>query len=184
MELVKELNYKKRDWRRDVGIITASFGLVLVSVDIWFQEFTTIPWWRILPVFVAVFVLHELAHGILFKIWTGKVEFGAGMTKFGPVFYAASPGCRLPRNRIIVVALAPQILSLLFFVLAYLPFIDEIHNMLIVAGVMNLSGGVGDFYSILQMLRYSKELQVEDSPTGMKFYMPEGGINENPEPIS
>lgn len=185
MELVKEINFKKRNWRRDIGVIAVSLGVVLVCADVWFQEFLALTWRHLLITAVVVFPLHELAHGALLKLWTGKVKFGAGITKFGPVFYATSLGSFLPRNKMLIIALAPQVLTLLYFGLSYLPLIEQVHVGLILAGVLNLGGGVGDFYVVVQMLKHSKELQVEDSPTGMKFYMPEKGvISESTESVA
>lgn len=173
MELVKEINYKKRNWRRDVGILAMMLGAVLIGIDLWLEEFLAATWIHATVAAVIVFPLHELAHGLLFKIWTGKVKFGAGLAKFGPFLYASSPGALLLRNRMLLIALVPQVLTVVYLGLSYLPLVEPVRIVLTIAGVLNFGGGVGDFYCIVQMLRYSKELRVEDSPMGLRFYMPE-----------
>lgn len=172
MELVKEINYKKRDWRRDLGIHAITIGIVVVSIDIWTQEWLAARWFHILIAGAIAFTLHELAHGLFFKLWAGEVKFGAGLTKFGPVFYASSPGSLLSRNKLLLVALAPQALTVLYLVLGLLPFVEAVRIVLVIAAILNLGGGASDFYCVMQMLKYPKELQVEDYPTGLKLYLP------------
>jgi len=185
MELIRELNFKKGDWRRDIGITGISLGMLLVSIDVWLQEYLATTWLHILIAGVITFPLHELVHGLFFKLWTGKVKYGAGMTRFGPILYATSPGSVLSRNRMIVIALAPQALTLLYLSLSYLPLVEHVHIILVLASVVNFIGGVSDFYAITQMLKHSKELRVEDSLTGLKFYMPTKEVtNEGAEPVT
>lgn len=185
MQLVKEINYKKRDWSRDIGVIAAMLGCMLIGIDIWTQEFLAATWLHALIAGLLTFPLHELAHGLLFKVWTGKVKFGAGMTKIGPAFYATSPRARLSRNRTLAITLAPQVLTALYLFLSCLPFIEAVHIVAVLCLVFNFAGGLGDFYVILQILRYPKELQVEDTAMGASFYMPtEEGTSEGIESLS
>lgn len=172
MELVKELSYKKGNWRRDAGITATALGLVVVCIGIWLREFMVAEWYHVLIASALAYLLHELVHGTFFKLWAGKVEFGAGITRFGPVFYATSPGALLSRNRVLIVALAPQILTILFLSLRYLPLIEPVQVVLVLAGAVNLAGGASDFYCVTQVARYPRRLRVEDQPMGMKFYLP------------
>ena len=34
MKLVREINYKERNWRRDIGITALTLGILLIAVDI------------------------------------------------------------------------------------------------------------------------------------------------------
>jgi len=174
-KLVQTIDYKKRDWRRDIGINLVAIGFVITASVSWYKEFLSITPPIMLIAAVLAFVPHELMHALFFKIWGGKVKFGAMMTKFGPAFYAASPGTTLSRNRMIVVALAPQVLTVIFLVAAHFLSYDAARTTLILTAVLNCGGGCGDYYGLLQMIKYSKKLQIEDSPSGLKFYMPVEG---------
>ena len=185
MELVREINCEKRDWRRDIGITATAVGIVFVCADIWLPVWLVTKWFHALAATFVAFGLHELAHGLLFKLWTGRVKFGAGLTKFGPVFYASSPGSLLPRNKMLLIALAPQVLTIVYFLLSYLPLLEPIRVILVLAGIMNLAGGSADFYCVVRMLEYPRELQVEDYPAGVRFYMPvKGGSSESIESVT
>ncbi len=172
MNIVKDINYSKRNWRRDVGINVATFLIAAICVSAWYPDIMYTSFSVVILSPVAAFVLHELAHGFLFKLWTGKVKFGAGSTKFGPVLYATSPGRDLSRNQMIVLALIPQLLTLIYFIGAGLLPPSTLRSILAIGGTINLGGGTGDFYVIAQMLKYPKELRVGDRPSGLTFYMP------------
>ena len=172
-KLVQEIDYKKRNWRRDIGINVFALNLALVCVISWYRDFLAINPLIMIAGVVIAFPLHELMHGLFFKLWSGKVKFGATMTKFGPALYAASPGALLSRNKMILLALAPQVLTVIFLLVGYNLSFGNVRSLLFLAAVLNLGGGAGDYYCVLQMFKYNKKLQVEDSPTGLKFYIPE-----------
>lgn len=185
MELVREIDFRKRDWRRTVYLFAVMLGVAFVAVDLWSREFLAAGLWHLLVAAVIIFPLHELVHGAFFKVWTGKVKFGAGFTKLGPALYATSPGSVLSRNKMLVLTLAPQVLTVLCLSLGGLPLPEPARIILVASGVFNLGGGVGDFYCIAQMLRYSKDLQLEDSTAGLRFYMPvKEGMSESAKPTS
>ncbi len=180
MQLVSEINFKKRDWRRDLGVTVFMLGVAFVCADVWREIFLTLKWYHFLVAVVLAFPIHELAHGLLFKIWTGRVKFGAGIARFGPYLYASSPGSFLSRNKMLWVAVAPQFLTVPYFVLGSLPLVPAVQAVLILMGVLNLGGGGGDLYTIIQLLKHPKNVRVEDGKHTLKFYtLEEGGSSES-----
>ena len=169
MRVVKVMDFNKWEAPRDIVLNLFVLGVLVLA---WSGLRIADP--RAVLLSVLVLFLHEGVHGIFFKLWTGKVSFGAGFTRFGPVLYATSIGSRLPRNRLLFIALAPQILTLVSFTLMLLQPPGFLDSLFFACAVVNLGGGGGDFWSSIQLLRYPKELCVEDQPYGITFYMPEG----------
>lgn len=88
-----------------------------------------------------VMVLHELAHGLFFWVFTKtRPIFGFK----GAYAYAAAPDWYFPRGAYLVVGLAPLVLISLAGILLMPIFPMQIMWMLLAALVMNASGAVGD----------------------------------------
>ena len=172
-KLVQDIDFKKRNWRRDISLIFLATSLVIGGIIPWYQEFLRITPPVMLVAIILAFIPHELMHGLFFWGCGSKVKFGATMTKFGPAVYTAFPGSTLSRNKMILITLAPQILTIGFLFIGYSLPLGVIRSLLLLVAALNLSGGVGDYYCILQMLKYDRTLQVGDSPGGLRFYMPE-----------
>lgn len=175
MDLVREIDFKKRDWRRDISILLVGLGLIVLGTTAWYEELLSVTPPILIGALVLAVVPHELLHGLLYRIWGGKVKFGAMMTTFGPVFYAASPGFLFLRNKMVVVALMPQVLTILCIGMAYAFPNGAWRTLLVLAAVLNVGGGAGDYYLVRCVLHYPKTLQVEDSATGLKLFMPSKG---------
>lgn len=174
-KLVQEIDYTKRDWRRDIGINVAAVGFVFAAISSWARELGSITPPIVIVSAILAFIPHELLHALFFKIWGGKIKFGAMWTKFGPALYTSGTGTTFARNRMIAIALAPQILSAVLLIAVQFIGPGAVRSIFILTAVLNFSGGFGDYYCLLQMMKYSKKLQVEDSPSGLRFYMPEEG---------
>jgi hypothetical protein len=121
----------------------------------------------------VVVILHELAHGVMFRIYTGKVKFGCKWkTKMGFVAYATSPGSILDKRKMVAVSLAPQVMSIA--ILATLPFIYNsnawLSYCLLIFVAMNFGGGCADLHGVWLVMREKGKIFVEDTGTGMIIY--------------
>jgi hypothetical protein len=110
-------------------------------------------------VLAVMLVMHELAHGLLFWIFTRqRPRFGLRLA----YAYAAAPDWFLPRNHYLPVALAPLALLSLAGLLV-LPFMPAGWLLLwwfFLTG--NASGAVGDLYVAGWLLRQSPTVLVKD----------------------
>ncbi len=116
---------------------------------------------------IAVLILHELVHGLLFWLFTHeRPRFGFHLT----VAYAAAPDWYFPRNQFMIINLAPLVLItaaglILLPILAY-----EVVPLLFVALTFNAAGSVGDFLVAGQLLRAPHTTMVHDTGPKMIFY--------------
>ncbi len=167
----------KMSRRKAIGIMMIGLGLMLMVYGLASPLKLNIPNgmpYNMMPIIFATIaiVLHELAHGIGFYLYTGKVEFGVKWrTKFGVVAYATSPKSILPRHKMMVIALAPQVMTVA--ILGILPMLSYTswlaYSLLMFVG-MNLGGGCGDLYCVWQMIRQKGQIFVEDTETGIAIY--------------
>ena len=116
-------------------------------------------------VFVAtvavVTVLHELVHGLVFRLQGYDVSYGA-VPQMG-AFYAAAFHQFQPRSETVLVALAPLVvLDALMLPLLFVPI-----PMLAFAGflglLLNTAGAAGDLYIVARLLRYPPETLTYDA---------------------
>jgi len=183
-ELVGEILINKFPKRKIWGIFLMGIGMYFVmrafaflfvsGTAVFMEEFS---WVRIiiyLASMVLVIPLHELLHGIMFKIYTGKMTFGVKLkTKFGPVFYASSIGSLLTINQYRLVALTPQALTLVIIIFISLMkgiIPDAAIIMLYSIACLNVLGGCLDIYLVFRFSKYDKNYLVEDTKDGCKIY--------------
>ena len=130
----------------------------------------------ILALLIAVVTVpvHEAIHGLLFKIFGGKVKFGhswRGGGILGPSFWTSSLGTLFTRNQMILIGLGPQILSLLVLgLLAVTNSPPLVGNALLNLAALNSAGGCMDIYIALRLSKYPSTCKVEDTKTGVKIY--------------
>lgn len=136
----------------DSTLQPTSFSLDLVSI---------------LIALILVIVLHELAHGLFFWLFTKeRPKFG-----FKLVYaYAAAPGWYFPRSQFIIIGLAPLVLISLggLLLIAVLP----LHWMpaLYIAIVLNAAGAVGDLAVVAWLLNRPAHTYVQDEGPRMTLY--------------
>lgn len=131
-------------------------------------EFSIIPIIAYLIIVFSIFVIHELIHGIFFKLFNpaGKVKFGFknGMA------YATSPHSMYSKIKFSIIILAPFVfISLGLIAIYYAGFIAAIPFAIIAA--IHGAGCVGDFYFMYLILRSPKEAFIEDTKQGINFYL-------------
>lgn len=118
---------------------------------------------------LVVLVLHEAAHGIFFWLYTGE------RPRFGLTIwyaFAGAPDWYLPRDRYLVVGLAPLVLITLGGV-ALLPIVppDVVLPVLFVT-VFNAAGAIGDLLVTVWVLRRSPRALVNDTGDTFTIYEP------------
>jgi hypothetical protein len=118
---------------------------------------------------VATIPLHEGMHGLFFRLYGGKVKFGAKLwSPLGPVFWATSKKM-FPRRQFQMIGLAPQLLSVALsavIIFGGFPPIVQMGLIIVVAG--NLLGGAFDIYLAILLRRYPSSVMVRDIQDGLE----------------
>jgi len=120
---------------------------------------------------IAVILLHELVHGLSFRL------FGGGKPTYGhklPFYlYAACENRYITKRSYVVIALAPLVVItvVLAVVCALVP--GSWFWVVYFALVINAVGSVGDIYISLLLTRMPKDVLVVDSGTAMQIYSQE-----------
>ncbi|WP_239256242.1 DUF3267 domain-containing protein [Listeria ilorinensis] len=119
-----------------------------------------------LVLLVALFLFHEVVHGLFFKLFSPRAKIQFGYTK--GMLYAGAPGTRYTRFPFFIIAIMPFIVvSLLlwcFFQLGMnywaVLFIFACHT----------SGCIGDFYYVYLLMKAPKGTKIEDTNYGIALY--------------
>ncbi|MBO1308603.1 DUF3267 domain-containing protein [Enterococcus sp. 669A] len=116
----------------------------------------------------ALIVIHELIHGLFFKLFspTGKVKFGFknGMA------YAASPGSKYTKGKFAWISAAPFVLITSCLTAAYLLGIMPAGAYILFAAT-HAGACVGDFYWCLLLVKAPPKTLVEDTEVGIDLYL-------------
>jgi len=118
---------------------------------------------EILVALVPVIILHEGVHILVLEFFGAKnVGIGFKVLKYGlPIFYVRSDA-RMPRNKWIITALAPLVLSPIFVLIALLLPDPWLKAMLAWMSVLNTSSASGDMVLVLLSARFSKNALLTD----------------------
>jgi hypothetical protein len=125
-----------------------------------------------LGVTLGVGVLHELVHGLFFRLFTReRVSYGAKSF----YFYAGAPDWYLSRGQHIIVGLAPFLILTLvgLGVTALAP--ATVAAWVMLAVVANGGGAAGDLMAAVWLLRQPRETLVRDTGLAVTIYRPESG---------
>ena len=127
-------------------------------------------WLAVLRVTILSFVmvvLHEGAHGIVFRIING--EWGTFAFK-GLYAYAAAPGWYMPRNQHILAALAPVLgLSLVGVIMILVVPQGWLPTVLLLL-ILHAAGSVGDLAIVVWLLTKPRSVYVADYGDGVAVY--------------
>lgn len=136
-------------------------------------EFTIIEisLWKMIVFILALIgyiFLHELTHAVFFKMATKeKVKFGF----HGVMASASVPGIYFYKKPYLIAGLAPAVI---FTVILGIPmiFFNNLDLLLVfIVFASHFSGCVGDFYIAYKLKKYPQDTLIEDTGTGMKFYI-------------
>lgn len=145
---------------REASIRLSAYGLVLVFIGAGlFKQLTggsTSEDNALLMLIVALLTIgiHELVHGVFFKLFGGRVRYGVGVKYYLlPYAYATSPGTAFSFGQMLVIGLMPFILlSALSICLAI--SIPSLAAYLSIAFIINFGGAVGDLWLMSRIWRF------------------------------
>jgi hypothetical protein len=126
----------------------------------------------ILGVILAVMILHEAVHGLVFLVAGAKPRFGVKLIgKFFPVAYASSKSC-ITRNQYLLVILAPFfIITLVFLVTAILANTGDVVVLALAVMAMNVGGSLGDLIMAWKIRQHDGKTLFEDTEDGFTWYV-------------
>lgn len=121
---------------------------------------------------VVLIVVHELIHGLVFRLFGYRVSYGVDWTL--PGAYAATFGQDQTRRHLAVAAVAPLVLLNAISV----PFLAAPQPAVVIAAltvlVTNTSGAVGDLYVVYRVLRLPRGTLLRDlDPRTMLIFEPD-----------
>lgn len=139
-----------------VTIRLAGYSLGMLVLGTWlFGQITgglDYRWWTIrdmlvwvLPVYFLSVIAHEWLHGLAFRFFGGKPQYGAGFVKMVPVAWATCPADRFTFRQMLGVGMAPFVGLSLIAVAGAWVYPDWKSGWLL-AFVANFSGAVGDLW--------------------------------------
>lgn len=170
----KKINFQK-DKKLSILANVGAFVIAIVMVALALPSHpllipTDVPFLKVVGAFVVALVLyivlHEVTHGVCFRIFSGKWG-NFGYT--GLYAYAGSEAYYYIWQYLII-GLAPVVLfGVIFFVLnMVLP--PAAFWFVYLLQITNISGAAGDFYTTVISLRMPKDTLVQDSGLDMTFY--------------
>ncbi len=110
--------------------------------------------------------LHELVHGLAFRLWGGQPHYGALLPL---AFYCGARNQLFRRNHYLVVCLAPLVLISLAASVVTLLF-PLAAPYLLLAAVGNVSGAAGDLTAAYLILQHPRQIWVEDTEQGFRLW--------------
>lgn len=107
-------------------------------------------------VYLATIALHELIHGLFFKVYGGKPKFGVGLMYYVmPYAYATAHGQPYTFRQMLVIGMSPFVLICAAAIAVALnePGLTQYAS---VAFVGNFAGAVGDMWLMRQVARFRR----------------------------
>lgn len=127
--------------------------------------------------FIIYIFLHELTHGIFYKIFTReKLTFGFTLT----VAYCGIPTIYVKKKAMIVIILAPFVIYSIASIIALLFITNPIYYLLVsILFGLHFGGCIGDLYGFFIMISkyHKKDLLINDTGPKQTFYIKEANNN-------
>ncbi|SCS79090.1 DUF3267 domain-containing protein [Staphylococcus caeli] len=115
-------------------------------------------------VLIGMFILHELIHGLFFKLFSpeNKVHFGVAKG----MIYCAIPGGTFTPLTFAISAIAPfMIITTIFIITLYIGILPKV--FFVTMATMHGMSCVGDFYWVVKMTQIPKSSKIETTHTGI-----------------
>jgi hypothetical protein len=156
---------------------TAIRGLIRSSLEQQFSFGGLIFFPIILGVILAVMILHEAIHGLMFLVAGAKPLFGVKLIgKFLPVAFASSRS-RITRNQYLLVVLTPFIIiTLVFLGTVILANTGSVVVLALAVMAMNVGGSLGDLIMAWKIRRHDSRTLFEDMEDGFSWYVPSNNL--------
>ncbi|MDW8300488.1 MAG: DUF3267 domain-containing protein [Anaerolineae bacterium] len=120
---------------------------------------------------VAIFVMlviHELIHGVAFRLFGAKPRYGISLEK--GVAFAAADRYYLTRDTYVIVGLAPLFVITLITMALMTVTSGETNTLVALIGASNVGGSVGDLWFFTICRRFPPDLLVRDFGEGAELY--------------
>lgn len=157
-------------------------GLILVGVDrllnaLNIAPLVTAPWnadpaplgFLILVAFIAVLAVHELCHGLGFRLFGARPRYGVNLSK--GVAYASAGDYYLTRDAYLIAALLPLTLITIASLFLVLICGDWLRFTAGIVCAANAGGSVGDLWFVLVCRRFQPDLLVRDYGEGAELFI-------------
>ena len=151
------------------AIVMLFIGGAIFSTATSSNDLTTVGYGGII-VYVATIIVHELLHGITFRISGARPRFGVGIVGFIPIAYATS-NSKVKVPNMLLVAYTPFVVLSVFFVC--LARVSPQYQSLAMIGFLgNFTGAVGDLWIASKLWKYLpfKDALVLDKKSGIEVY--------------
>ncbi len=128
----------------------------------------------LLAIIIAVSILHETVHGILFLVFGSKPRFGVKLVgRFFPVALYATSRAPILKNQFLMVILAPFFtLTLVLGGISILVNNEVVVILAIIAMAINVGGSIGDLLTAWKIWRHDRKTLYEDTENGFNWYVP------------
>ncbi len=154
------------------GIVFFWLAIQLGKMSFNINITSVIPILLLLAAVLLMMVLHELAHGLMMRLFGAHPIYGILWS--AGAFYATSPGYPYTRQQYLIVATTPLILlSVLAVLLMAFTAGSSLVWIWTICAIYNAAGSAGDLWIVAVVLRYPPETLVIDEKDGVKIFMPD-----------
>lgn len=116
---------------------------------------------------LLIVVLHELVHGIFFKMGKNvKIKFGF----HGFAASCSAPNVFLAKKHYMIVGLAPAVIINLCLLIPLFFVQGFVFDVLFWALAIHFGGCIGDFYISIKLTKQPADILIRDYGIGMEFY--------------
>ena len=177
-KLDKTIDMKKMSTNIFLNVLNILFVIIslLILIPLKFKEIKidnlielSIVMFIALIGFIIYIVLHELTHGIFYKIFTKqKLTFGVSLT----YAYCGVPNIYVRKKETIIACLSPLIIfSIIFLTLIFILPPNYINLSIIILFSFHFGGCSGDIYlSLILLTKYDKDTYIKDTGPTQYIY--------------
>ncbi len=144
-------------------------GGAIFSTSTSSNDLTTVGYGGII-VYVATIIVHELLHGVTFRLSGARPRFGVGTVGFIPIAYATSD-TKVKVPNMLLVAYTPFVVLSVFFV-CIARIAPQYQSLAMICFLGNFTGAVGDLWIASKLWKYLpfKDAVVLDKKSGIEVY--------------
>lgn len=177
-KLDKTIDMKKMSTNIFLNVLNILFVIIsfLILIPLKFKEIKidnlielSIVMFIALIGFIIYIVLHELTHGLFYKIFTKqKLTFGVSLT----YAYCGVPNIYVRKKEAIIACLSPLIIfSIIFLTLIFILPPNYINLSIIILFSFHFGGCSGDiFLSLILLIKYDKDTYIKDTGPTQYIY--------------
>ena len=177
-KLDKTIDMKKMSTNIFLNVLNILFVIIslLILIPLKFKEIKidnlielSIVMFIALIGFIIYIVLHELTHGLFYKIFTKqKLTFGVSLT----YAYCGVPNIYVRKKEAIIACLSPLVIfSIIFLTLIFILPPNYINLSIIILFSFHFGGCSGDiFLSLILLIKYDKDTYIKDTGPTQYIY--------------